>query len=194
MDAGRVNIFFAAAEPAAGGRGGSAPLESNEALLGRIAEGDRHALKELYDQTAGRLLAIALRMLGNRPLAEEAVQDAFLAIWNSAARFDPARGAASAWITTILRRKVIDRLRASPWLLRETEFDDQGAVTADCTLQMAVRQCLDQLGSDHRTSLLYVYFFGLTHAELSEKLQKPLGTVKSWVRRALLDLTRCLEQ
>lgn len=176
--------------------GGTPTLDQGDPgadLLARIADGEKQALKQLYDLTSGRLLTIALRMLGNRPMAEEAVQDTFLAVWNSASRFNPNLGTSRAWITTILRRKAIDRLRASPWLLREIELEDLGSAAPDTALQASVRQCLERLKEDYRVSLLYVYFFGLTHAELSEKLQRPIGTIKSWVRRGLLDLKRCLE-
>ena len=176
--------------------GGTPTLDQGDPgadLLARIADGEKQALKQLYNLTSGRLMTIALRMLGNRPMAEEAVQDTFLAVWNSASRFNPNLGTSRAWITTILRRKAIDRLRASPWLLREIELEDLGSAAPDTALQASVRQCLDRLKEDYRVSLLYVYFFGLTHAELSEKLQKPIGTIKSWVRRGLLDLKRCLE-
>ena len=176
--------------------GGTPTLDQGDPgadLLARIADGEKQALKQLYNLTSGRLMTIALRMLGNRPMAEEAVQDTFLAVWNSASRFNPNLGTSRAWITTILRRKAIDRLRASPWLLREIELEDLGSAAPDTALQASVRQCLDRLKEDYRVSLLYVYFFGLTHAELSEKLQRPIGTIKSWVRRGLLDLKRCLE-
>ncbi|MDJ0626677.1 MAG: sigma-70 family RNA polymerase sigma factor [Rhodobacter sp.] len=164
------------------------------ALLDRIAGGDKAALKQLYELCAGRLMGIALRMLGSMPMAEEAVQDTFVSIWSGAGRFDASVGSAQAWITTILRRRALDRLRASPWLLRETELGEMPRPGGDRTLGIAVRQCLDQLAVDHRISLLYVYYFGMTHSELSQKLQKPLGTVKSWVRRGLLDLKVCLDR
>lgn len=168
--------------------------QDQETLLVQVAQGDRDALRRLYDSAAPRMMGIAMRMLGRRDLAEEAVQEAFIAIWSAATRFDPARGKASAWLATILRRKAIDRLRASPWLQREIEAAEPCAVPPNDLHALAVRQCLDRLRDGQRNALLFVYYFGLTHEELCHRFDAPLGTVKSWVRRGLIKLKQCLEE
>lgn len=163
-------------------------------LIVAIAQGDRTALRRLYDLAAPRMLGIALRMLGRRDMAEEAVQEAFVAIWMSAGSFDPARGKAQAWLATILRRKAIDRLRASPWLRREADEAEPCAVPPGDLNALAIRQCLERLSGDQSKALMLVYYYGMTHEELGRRLDAPLGTVKSWVRRGLLEMKRCLEE
>lgn len=171
------------------------PEPDIEALLLAVASKDKDALQQIYRHHGGRLLAIATRMTGRRDLAEEAVQDTFVAVWKTAGAFDPAIGSARAWITTILRRRAIDRLRASPWLQREMVLPDVEERTAkDDACSLAVRQCMAGLPEPERRALTLVYLYGLTHAELSTFLEMPLGTVKSQVRRGLQAMRRCLEQ
>lgn len=170
------------------------PPEDQETLLVQVGQGDHKALRRLYDVAAPRLLGIALRMLGRRDLAEEAVQEAFIAVWSCAAKFDPSKGKAQAWLGTILRRKTIDRLRASPWLQREIDVAEPCAVPPGDLHALAVRQCLDRLQDDQRRALMFVYYYGLTHDELGRKFHAPLGTVKSWVRRGLIAMKKCLKE
>lgn len=171
-----------------------------EDLIAAIADGDRQALRALYDQASPRMLGIAMRMMGRRDLAEEAVQDAFVAVWEAAGRFDASKGKAQAWLSTIVRRKAIDRLRANPWLTKEisepedlsvAEYFDGDASKVDA---MAVRHCMGELGESERRALTLVYYYGLSHRELRVRMNAPLGTVKSWVRRGLLALKKCLEE
>ena len=165
-------------------------------LIAQTARGDRVAFHLFYTRTSPRMMAIALRLLGRRDLAEEAVQDAYVSAWQSAKRYDPAAGSAEAWITTITRRRAIDRLRASPWLQREVP--DQADIAAwpglSATDQMSLWTCLGQLESDTRVSICLCYLYGLTHQELSQTMDTPLGTVKSRVRRGLTALKECLQQ
>lgn len=163
-------------------------------LLDRSAKGDRAAFRAFYDRTAPRMMAIALRLLGRRDLAEEAVQDAYVSAWQSAGRFDPGHGSAMGWMTTITRRRAIDRLRASPWLVRElpASYEDI-APAANSAEQIALRACLDRLDDRTRFSICLCYLYGLTQQELSDATDAPLGTVKSRLRRGLLALKACLE-
>ncbi len=171
------------------------PEPDIERLLLSVASRDKDALQQIYVHMGGRLLAIATRMTGRRDLAEEAVQDAFVTIWKSAGKFQPSRGSARAWITTILRRRALDRLRASPWLQRERELPDAlQRVARDDTWSLSVRQCMETLAENERKALVLVYLYGLTHAELSNSLETSLGTVKGWVRRGLQSMRRCLER
>lgn len=163
-------------------------------LIARTAERDREAFRTLYDRTSGLLMAIALRMLGRRDLAEEAVQDAFVAIWSQAGRFDPARGTARGWIATIARRRAIDRLRASPWLHREVaEQAEIEATIARLPESMTLRHCLSRLDAATRHAICLAYLYGMTHSELNARTGIPLGTLKSKLRRGLASLRTCLE-
>lgn len=164
------------------------------ALLQLTAKGDRNAFRNLYDAAAPRLLGIAIRMLGRRDLAEDVLQETFVNVWRVADRFDPTRGRAEAWLATILRRRTIDRLRASPWLKREVPEEDYapGRAQPEGALAIAVRQCLERLAAPQRRALMLIYYYGFTHVELSERLEAPLGTVKSQVRRGLIAMRDCL--
>lgn len=169
-------------------------------LIIRTAEGDRAAFRLLYDHAGGWLLAITLRILRRRDLAEEAMQDAFVSVWKTADGFSTARGSALGWLATIARRRAIDRLRASPWLAREcAEADGADMAETQTALtrlpeRLALRQCLEKLDLATRQAICLAYLYGLTHAELSRKTGVPLGTMKSRLRRGLQSLKECLER
>ena len=168
-----------------------------EELLRRTSARDLNAFRELYDRTAGRQLAIARRILHRDDLAEEAVHDAFLSIWQSAGRFRPEAGSALGWICAIVRRRAIDRLRASPWLQREvaTLPDDIGAPPQTASEdRLALQKCLGLLAPHVRSAIQLAYYYGLTHGELSQRLDLPLGTLKSQLRRGLAALKDCLSR
>lgn len=168
-------------------------------LIERSATGDRDAFRALYEQTAPRMLGAARRVLGRQDLAEEAVQEAYVSIWERADSYRRAEGAPLAWMSTIVRRRAIDRLRASPWLKRETG-DDALEILADMTAEagasaegLALRECLERLDDVSRRAILSAYVYGMTHQELSRQASRPLGTVKSLIRRGLIQLKRCLD-
>lgn len=165
------------------------------------AAGDRVALQSLFEEDAGRLLAVARRIVRRRDLAEEVVQDAFIQIWNKAAQYDPKLGSARGWIYTIVRNRALNVIRdharedltdeAGIELLRH---DDQ--VIDDAYQRLAsgsrLRHCLEELEANKRTSLLLAYVAGFSHGEVAGKLDVPLGTAKSWIRRAASALRECL--
>lgn len=177
------------------------------ALLGRVALQDRRALRELYDACAGRLLAIALRMLDDRASAEDVVQDTFVTVWTRASQFPVLRTNPMAWLTSITRHRAIDvlRRRRPETPLQWTDADggehvhdavDESALPLQ---QMIERQtdgrladCLGRIESEPRQVLALAYYEGLTHEELARRTGRPLGTVKSWVRRCLLRLKDCM--
>ncbi|MEE9453618.1 MAG: sigma-70 family RNA polymerase sigma factor [Paracoccaceae bacterium] len=164
-------------------------------LLVQTAKHDAAAFRELYELTAPRQLAIAARLLGRRDLAEEAVQDAYVSIWDKAENFNPITGSAQGWITTITRRRAIDRLRASPWLKREIDIDWMDTIPASPDIhedRLALQQCLDRLSNKVQSAIRLAYLYGLTHLELSKMLNLPLGTLKSQLRRGLAALKECL--
>lgn len=168
---------------------------SLEDLLSLTSDGDMAAFKALYDRTAALQLAICRRILGRDDLAEEAVHDAFVSIWQSAARFCPENGSAMGWICTIVRRRALDRLRASPWLRREIALQPDEAGPSHATgseERMALEQCLKELAPHIRSAIRLAYLYGLTHSELSQSLNLPLGTLKSQLRRGLIALKECL--
>lgn len=165
------------------------------------ASGDRAALRQLFEEDAGRLLAVARRIVRRRDLAEEVVQDTFIQIWNKAGQYDPSIGSARGWIYTIVRNRALNVIRDHA---REELTDENGIEQLrhdDCMIDDAyqrlatssrLRHCLEELDANKRTSLLLAYVAGFSHGEIAGKLGVPLGTVKSWVRRAASALRECL--
>ncbi len=147
------------------------------------------------------MLGIAIRLLRRRDLAEEAVQDTFVKIWNSASMFDEARGDPRGWIYTILRNRALSILRGESRTDLVDDFEPMGLTSADETPEDAMarlsdagalRHCLDRIEPVRRRALLLAYVDGLTHGEVAGRMQIPLGTVKSWIRRSLIALKECL--
>ncbi len=164
------------------------------ALLSRCAGRDSAALRSLYDLAAPKLLGIALRLLRNRPQAEDVVQEAFLQIWRNADRFDAARGSAMGWMVAILRYRALDRIEAEK---RHTGTDELPDIAAELPVsvedQSALATCLGTLPEAWQRSIKLAFVDGYSHTEIAELTKTPLGTVKSWILRGLASLKRCLE-
>ncbi len=172
-------------------------------LIASCARGDRAALAELYRLSSPQLFGLALRMVRQRHLAEEVLQEAFLAVWRHAGGFDPARGAGFAWLAAIVRNQAIDLMRRRG---RETPLDPEAAaalpdpaagpleLAAGSEAARALAACLDELEDGPRRSILLAYYDGLTYEQAAARLATPVGTVKSWIRRSLLRLKGCLER
>jgi len=172
-------------------------------LLLQVAAGDRRAFTATYQEAAPQLFALALRMMKQRDLAEEVLQEVFVSIWVKAGRFDPGKGSALAWMAAILRNRCLDRLRTRR---PESSIADEDAAEwtdpAPGPLDRALRsaegraiwRCLDRLEPGPRNAILRVYYEGLTHAELADRATIPLGTIKSWIRRGLTRLKSCLDE
>lgn len=171
-----------------------------EAALAACARGDRYALRAVYERERRWLMAVALRITRRRELAEEVLHDAFVQIWRKAATFDPALGSARGWIYTVVRHRALNAVRSSA----RTVAVDEGALVALADAQAAWRagereidagalaECLGRLDDQKRTCVMLAFVDGYTHEELAKHLDAPLGTVKSWIRRALLALRECL--
>lgn len=173
------------------------------ALLGGVARQDRKAFQRLYQQVSGRMFGLCQRLAGQHELAEEALQDAFIRIWHHASEYHSDRGSPMSWMMTIARYRTLDLIRARK--VRQTAGDDALSTLADerggpleASLQRdgsaALTGCLDELSPVQRDSILLSYYRGFTHDELSTALSTPVGTVKSWIRRGLQVLKRCLER
>ena len=171
-----------------------------EALVAATAAGREEGLAGLYDLFGRRAYAVALRVLRDETLAEDAVQEAFLAVWRSAADYRPERGSPSAWIFTIVHRRAVDlvrreqRRRAGPI---EGLEEPAGDATDESVLVLAerarVRRALAQLAPAQRRVLELAYYCGLTQSEIAAELDRPLGTVKSVTFTALSRLRLLLE-
>jgi RNA polymerase sigma-70 factor (ECF subfamily) len=166
---------------------------SLESLLRRVGAGDMQAFSSLYGLSAGRLLAIALRILRDQQAAEDAVQEAFLRIWRNAGRYDPARGAPLAWMGVIARNAALDLIDRRPPPEPVSAADTaELAVAAVEPPDARLGQCLKRLPADQARAIVTMYNEGLSHSELADRLAVPLGTAKSWVRRGTQSLKECM--
>ncbi len=173
-----------------------------QSLLQGTARGDQDAFAALYQATSARLFGVCLRILRNRAAAEDVLQDAFVKIWHHASEYHSERGTVLTWLTTIVRYRALDYLRR---VKPEDELDEQHEEVVserDGPFDWAVSGaemeglslCLDELNDSQRQVIVLSFLEGLTHPELVKRVQSPLGTVKSWIRRGLQSLRRCLER
>jgi RNA polymerase sigma-70 factor (ECF subfamily) len=170
------------------------------AWLAAVAVGDGDALAVLYGQTSARLMAVLMRLLRRRELAEEVLHDVYLRVWDRAKLFDPAKGSAMGWLVAVARNTALDHFRrhrrevvgieGDGVVLDEPATPDLAAASA---ARRALQACLDLLEPEPRRCIMLAYQGGLTYEETAERLGRPIGTVKSWVRRSLLRLRQCLE-
>ena len=172
---------------------------------------DRAAFATLYERTSSHLLAVVLRIHRDRALAEDILQEVYVNVWRAAKSFDTAQSQPLTWLTSIARNRAIDSLRRAQTQPRfkanssaDEEDDDVYDTVADAApgpLDLlsrasdarALSSCMESLSAQQRQSVAMAFFDGMSHAEVAARLRQPLGTVKSWVRRALLSLKGCLE-
>ena len=168
-------------------------------LMHRCAQGDQGALRELYALASPQLLALLMRMLRRRDLAEEVLQEAFVSAWRNASEYDAGRGRVMTWLVTIARNRALDELRRTaraalvPGIDLDQLPDEAPEESYGPAEARALAACLDALPDGQRRSVQLAYLDGLTQDEIARALRAPLGTVKSWVRRGLSALRRCLE-
>jgi RNA polymerase sigma-70 factor (ECF subfamily) len=174
----------------------------DQALLGRIAAGDTAALGQFYDRYGSLAFGLAMRILRDRGVAEEVVQDAFLNAWRRAPSYRADRGEPRTWLLSIVHHRAIDRLRAASG--RRSEVDLAGApdlvdradVWAETRAGLereAIQEALNGLPEEQRAAIELAFFGGLTHAEVAERLGEPLGTVKGRIRLGLVKLRTVLQ-
>ncbi|MBX9406648.1 sigma-70 family RNA polymerase sigma factor [Pseudomonas baetica] len=170
-------------------------------LLAQCSLGNRRAFETLYRSVGPRLHGVALRFMGRTDLAEEVLQESFVRIWNNASRYEAHLSAPMTWMINITRNQAIDQLRKHrDRPLSDVEQDALADESPSAHDQLssareahALNRCLDSLDGMQRQSISVAYFQGLSCTELAEHLATPLGTVKSWIRRGMERLRRCLE-
>lgn len=169
-------------------------------LLARCAMGDRAAFRALYDASAPKLFGVSLRILGSRAEAEEALQEAYVKIWNNAGRYQAGRGAALGWMVSVVRNQAIDALRARRAPTRDIadmpELADAGpgpearAMASDDRRRL--ESCFGALPPDRASAVRAAYVEGFSYEELAQRHRVPLNTMRTWLRRALISLRECL--
>jgi RNA polymerase sigma factor (sigma-70 family) len=173
---------------------------TDEELLAAIARGDERALAELYDRYGRVAYGLALRIVRDPALAQDAVQDGFLAVWRTAAAFDPRRGKPQSWLLTLVHRRAVDVVRREE-RRRTEQLDEEAPVAAAESTdeeaavreqRRAVQAALARLPAEQRDALALAYYGGLSQSELAERLGIPLGTVKSRVFAGLAALRTLL--
>lgn len=180
-------------------------FDHEEALRG-CAQGDRQALQTLYEQESRYLLGVALRIVRQRPLAEDVLHDAFMNIWAKAGSFNAALGSGRGWVYSVVRNLALNAVRNSR---REVAVDDETRVAIDARASVEahaqiaeafdaqasmgrLNECLSRLEPARRICILYAYVDGCSHGEIAERMQAPLGTVKAWIKRSMGTLRECM--
>jgi RNA polymerase sigma-70 factor (ECF subfamily) len=170
-------------------------------LLASVAKGDEAAFERLYEATKAKLYGVVLRILRRQDLAEEVVQEAYVKIWNNAGQFNPALSSPITWMVAIARNRAIDVARKRG----EASLEDEPAaaeVASDTPDPLARRdmteelkrvlECIGLLDPERQKLVLLAYYNGWSREQLSEKFNTPLNTVKTWLRRSMIDIRECL--
>jgi RNA polymerase sigma factor (sigma-70 family) len=171
--------------------------------LARVADGDRAALEYVYRATSAKLFGIIVRILDDRGDAEDVLQEVYVSLWQKAGSFDASRASPITWLGIMARNRAIDRLRSkrarSAGPLEEAGDIADGSPRADALMESAsessrLSACLAQLAAKQSDALRSAFFGGFTYAELAQRAKVPLGTMKSGIRRALLQLRECMDR
>jgi RNA polymerase sigma-70 factor (ECF subfamily) len=171
--------------------------DAEAALMRRVRDGDERALEALHVRYSGPLYSLALQVTRSDRSAQDVVQEAFVAVWKDAGRFDPAKGSLSSWLFALARHKAIDLIRRETNIRKRTADVDleleEAPDDVDEAVWIRVRRArviaaMATLPEAQRTALELAFFGGLTHVEVAEKLDIPLGTAKTRIRTALLRL------
>jgi RNA polymerase sigma-70 factor (ECF subfamily) len=172
---------------------------ADEDLMARVQEGDAHAFEVIFDRHADAAFSLAYRMCGRRATAEDVVQEAFVSLWRSGARYDRTRGSVRSWVLGVVHNRAIDLFRRDS-VRTGKDVSDEGAVermaapdSTEAEVQRGedaseVRGALQDLPDDQRQVIELAYFGGFTHSEIAEQLKLPAGTVKGRMRLGLTKL------
>ena len=171
-------------------------------LIARVAMRDRQAFSRLYVLASAKLFGVALRILKDRALAEDVLQEVFLKIWRNAAGFSAERASAMSWLIAIARNQSIDRLRArqpAQGDLDEAEqvrdpAADPEAVALQRSEGARIEDCMQELAAERAAAVREAYVEGYSYQELAERYRVPLNTMRTWLRRSLMQLRKCLER
>ncbi|MEK0082260.1 sigma-70 family RNA polymerase sigma factor [Benzoatithermus flavus] len=164
-----------------------------------VAHRNTDALALLYGRTSSRLLAVLIRLLRRRDLAEEILHDVYVRVWDRADAYDPVKGPVMAWLIGIARNAALDHLRRQRREVafadgpEQVELPDLADLARASTARLALQACLERLEPEPRRCVILAYRDGLTYDDLARRLDRPVNTIKSWIRRSLARLRACLE-
>ncbi|GLH78576.1 RNA polymerase sigma factor [Bradyrhizobium sp. SSBR45G] len=170
-------------------------------LLAAVAKGDEAAFERLYTATRAKLYGVVLRILHRQDLAEEVVQETYVKVWNNAAQFDPAVSSPITWMAAIARNRAIDLVRKRGELSLEDEPSalEVAAETPDPLARREMSEelkrlleCVGRLEPDRQKLVLLAYYNGWSREQLATKFEAPVNTVKTWLRRSMMDIRQCL--
>ncbi len=162
-----------------------------DGLIERVAKGEPIALSHLYSSVAPKLFANLMLTVRSRGTAEDLLQEAFITIWRKSHQFDRSKGTAEAWLHTVAKRKAIDALRRERKLTVATQLEanrlacDPPEDSAEVETALTIQACLQRLRPEIRKAVLWSFVHGFTNAEIADRMNVPVGTVKSWIRRGL---------
>lgn len=175
-------------------------------LVARVRQGDKDALSELYDQSSAQVFGLIVRIVGDSATAEEIALDIYVQVWKAAASFDPERGSAAAWLFLMARSRAIDYLRskAGQTRSRERELPEEYRQVRDeapdpeesagaGSRRAVIVKALGELEPEKRQAIELAFFGGLSHSEISDRLELPIGTVKTRIRSGMQKLRKTLE-
>ena len=172
------------------------------AALQRTARGDRAAFRLVYEATSLKLYGIVVRILGRHDLADEVLQEVYVRVWQRAGDFDTASGSPITWLAAIARNLALDEVRRKtprsiedfPEILQLPSDDDPSATLERSEEFRRLQACLDGLEAEKKEIVLLVYYYGMTREEIASRINRPVATVKTWLRRSLAQLRDCLGQ
>jgi RNA polymerase sigma-70 factor (ECF subfamily) len=170
-------------------------------LLAAVAKGDQEAFDKLYAATRAKLYGVVLRILRRTDLADEVIQETYVKVWSNAGQFNPALASPVTWMVAIARNRAIDTLRKKSDLSLE-DMPEAMEVAADTPDPLAAREfseelkrllgCIGRLDGERRKLVLLAYYDGFSREQLAQQLGKPVNTIKTWLRRSLLEIRECL--
>lgn len=170
-------------------------------LIAAVARGDEAAFERLYVATRAKLYGVVLRILRRQDLAEEVVQETYVKVWHSAGQFNPAVSSPITWMAAIARNRAIDivRKRSEVSIEEQPEAMDVAAETPDPLARREMSEelkrlleCVGQLEPDRQKLVLLAYYNGWSREQLAAKFEAPVNTVKTWLRRSMMDIRECL--
>jgi RNA polymerase sigma-70 factor (ECF subfamily) len=170
--------------------------------LERTAQGDRLAFERVYAVTSSKLFGIVVRILGRRDLAEEVLQEVYIRVWQRAAEYNPSVGPPITWLVSIARNRALDEAKRKtmrsldelPEVQQTSNEDDLLADYERKEERSRVQTCLDGLEAETSEIVRLVYHYGMTSEEIAGRVNRPVSTVKTWLRRSLAQLKNCLSQ